>query len=114
MSVLDRFPGTTLHLGQGRPQPRCNVAQGNLSNIGKPNSYGHVPYCMEFDSGGNGVRFRTGKTLGLGKASLIGARRDSNVSLVKDKNQNQRNTIFWLSTEFIRIGISYFFPMICS
>ena len=36
--------------------PRCSVAPGNLSNIGKPNSYGRVPHCMEFDSGGNGVR----------------------------------------------------------
>ena len=42
---------------------------------------------MEFDSGGNDVRIRTGKTLGLGKAPLIGVRRDSNVS--SDKNQNQ-------------------------
>ena len=41
---------------------------------------------MEFDSGGNDVRIRTGKTLGLGKAPLIGVRRDSNVS--SDKNQN--------------------------
>ena len=32
------------------------VAPGNVSDIGKPNSYGHVPHCMEFDSGGNGVR----------------------------------------------------------
>ena len=40
---------------------------------------------MEFDSGGNDVRIRTGKTLGLGKAPLIGVRRDSNVS--SDKNQ---------------------------
>ena len=39
---------------------------------------------MEFDSGGNDVRIRTGKTLGLGKAPLIGVRRDSNVS--SDKN----------------------------
>ena len=31
-----------------------------------------------------GVRIRTGKTLGLGKASLIGARRHSNVSSVKN------------------------------
>ena len=46
---------------------------------------------MEFDSGGNDVRIRTGKTLGLGKAPLIGVRRDSNVS--SDKNQNQNNLI---------------------
>ena len=32
-----------------------------------------------------GVRIRTGKTLGLGKASLIGARRGSNVSSVKNQ-----------------------------
>ena len=35
---------------------RCSVAPGNLSNIDKPNYYGCVPHCMEFDSGGNGVR----------------------------------------------------------
>ena len=40
----------------GRPRPRCSVAPGNLSDIGKPNSYGRVPHCMEFDSGSNGVR----------------------------------------------------------
>ena len=40
----------------GLPWPRCSVAPGNLSNIGKPNFYGRVPHCIEFDSGGNGVR----------------------------------------------------------
>ena len=38
-----------------------------------------------------GVRIRTGKTLGLGKASLIGAHRDSNVSSVKNQNQRIRH-----------------------
>ena len=42
------------------------MAPGNLSKIGKPNSYDRVPHCMELDSGGNDVRIRTGKTLGLG------------------------------------------------
>ena len=69
----------------GWPQPRCSVAPGNLSKIGKPNSYRRVPHCMEFDSGGNYVRIRTGKTLWLGKAPLIGVRRDSNVSSDKKK-----------------------------
>ena len=40
----------------GRPWPRCSVAPGNLSDIDKPDSYGRVPHCMEFDSGSNGVR----------------------------------------------------------
>ena len=58
---------------------------------------------MEFDSGGNDVRIRTGKTLGLGKAPLIGVRRDSNVS--SDKNQNQ----FKLLKNGIRSKVDYIF-----
>ena len=45
----------------GRPRPRCSVVPGNLSKIGKPNSYDRVPHCMELDSGGNGVR-KTSRT----------------------------------------------------
>ena len=80
----------------GRPRPRCSVAPGNLSKIGKPNSYDRVPHCMELDSGGNGVRktSRTGlpwlipamsiRTRWLGNGDWpsfkSGARLDTNVS----------------------------------
>ena len=37
MPVLDRFPGTTLHLGQGRPPRPCHIRlQGNAATIGAP------------------------------------------------------------------------------
>ena len=59
---------------------------------------------MEFDSGGNDVRIRTGKTLGLGKAPLIGVRRDSNVS--SDKNQNQKRDMATTSSKTIGLSVS--------
>ena len=34
----------------------CSAALGNLYNIGKLNSYGHIQYCIEFTSNGYGVR----------------------------------------------------------
>ena len=40
----------------GQHRPRCSVALAHLSNLGKPNFYNCVLHCMEFDSGGNGVR----------------------------------------------------------
>ena len=63
------------------------VAPGNLS---KNRQTEFLPPCPAFeesrvDSGGNDVRNRTGKTMGLGKAPLIRVHRDSNVS--SDKNQ---------------------------
>ena len=61
---------------------------------------------MEFDSGGNDVRIRTGKTLGLGKAPLIGVRRDSNVS--SDKNQNQKALILG-GQKYLRFGSFFYF-----
>ena len=55
--VLAALPWSLIWQGLGGwPWPRCSVAQGNLSKIGKPNSYDCVPHCMELDSGGNGVR----------------------------------------------------------
>ena len=37
MPVLDRFPGATLHLGQGRPPRPCHIRlQGNAATIGAP------------------------------------------------------------------------------
>ena len=55
--VVATLPWSRIWQGLGgRPRPRCSVVPGNLSDIGKPNSYGRVPHCMEFDSGGNGVR----------------------------------------------------------
>ena len=57
---------------------------------------------MEFDSGGNDVRIRTGKTLGLGKAPLIGVRRDSNVSSDKNQNQNSLKEVNFLFLKSIK------------
>ena len=37
MPILDRFPGTTLHLGQGRPPRPCHIRlQGSAATIGAP------------------------------------------------------------------------------
>ena len=59
-SIVAALPWSLIWQGLGgQPWPRCSVAPGNLSDIGKPNSYGWVPHCMEFDSGGNGVRETT-------------------------------------------------------
>ena len=94
----------------GRPWPRCSVAPGNLSDIGKPNSYGRVPHCMEFDSGGNGVRetSRTGlpwmipamsnRTRWLGNGDWpsfkSGARLDTNVSRQLQQQQQKFDNSF--------------------
>ena len=56
-SIVAALPWSLIWQGLGGwPWPRCSVAPGNLSNIGKSNSFTCVPHCMEFDSGGNGVR----------------------------------------------------------
>jgi len=52
-----------------------------------------------------GVRIRTGKTLGLGKASLIGARRHSNVSSVKNQNQNYCNIHVCSSSHLLNASV---------